>query len=157
MSKARVPKIVGQAVCAAAMLDAARAALVDANALSPAGRKQAEKVHRWFRDAACAAMPEGIPKTTIRKTMAHAESAMRIADVVMPEARTFAPFIVGRINAAWVFIEHQVVNNRALFGREWRYFLQTAWTFLVMIWPEVAAEERRIGQFSDAMFLEFAA
>lgn len=157
MSKARVPKVVGQAVCAAAMLDAARAALVEANALSPAGRKQAERVHRWFKDASCAVMPEGIPDTTIRKTMQHAASAMRIADVVMPEARTFAPFIVARIDAAWVFIEHQVINNRAMFGREWRYFLQTAWTFLVMIWPDVAVEERRIGKFSEAMFVEFAA
>lgn len=157
MSKARVQKVVGQAVGAAAMLDAAMAALVEAGALSAAGKKQAARVHRWFGDAACAVMPQGIPAPTLRKTMRHAESAMRIADVVMPDARTFAPFIVARIEAAWVFIEHQMVHHRELFGREWRYLLQTAWTFLVMVWPEVAAEEKRIGQFSEAMFLEFAA
>lgn len=154
---ARVSKPVGQAVCAAAILGAALDTLKDSDALTTTGRKQAEKAHRWFRDAVFSSLNGHLPDVTRRKTMAHAPAAARLADKIMPDAITYAPFITARILAAWTFIEHQCVHNRELFGREWRYLLQTTWTFLVMIWPDVEQEEARISRFADEMFMEFAA
>lgn len=154
---ARVKKEVGQAVCAAALLGAALDVLRESDALTAPGRRQAEKAHRWFRDAVYAAVPDGLPDVTVKKTMRHAHAAARLADKIMPDAVTYAPFIVARVLGAWTFIEHQVVHHGELFGREWRYLLQTTWTFLVMIWPDIEQEEARIGRFADEMFVEFAA
>ena len=154
---ARVSKPVGQAVCAAGILGAALDTLKESKALTASGRKQAAKAHKWFRSAVYSALHEDLPESTRKKTIRHAHAAARLADKIMPDAITYAPFITARILAAWTFIEHQCVHHRGSFCREWRYLLQTTWTFLAMIWPAVEADHDRIARFANEMFVEFLA
>lgn len=156
MQTPRVPKAVGRAVCAAAMLGVAVDTLLEPGVLEPGpATEQAKAVREAFRAATWGALPTGIPEPTARKIRKQSTRVVDLGGKIMAGTLFCPPFVIGRIMAAWMFLEHSVVHHGL--GADWRKLVHAAGALLDMLVGDMPEDEADMGRLAWAMFEEFEA